>query len=41
MTMLCSGRLQRAEGITHIIATRLEDLTSILPAIRPRSRDFH
>jgi error-prone DNA polymerase len=40
-TMLATGRLQHAEGVTHVVATRLEDLTSILPAIRPHSRDFH
>jgi error-prone DNA polymerase len=40
-TMLASGRLQHAEGVTHVLATRLEDLTSILPTIKPPSRDFH
>jgi error-prone DNA polymerase len=40
-TMMATGRLQHAQGVTHVVATRLDDLTSILPAIKPHSRDFH
>ncbi len=35
------GRLQRAEGVTHLIARRLIDRTGLLGALLTRSRDFH
>ncbi|MDR3633165.1 MAG: error-prone DNA polymerase [Isosphaeraceae bacterium] len=40
-TLMASGRLQRAHGVTHVVATRLNDLTNIVPSIAPASRDFH
>jgi error-prone DNA polymerase len=40
-TLLASGRLQRAHDVTHVLATRLEDLSSRVPGIAPSSRDFH
>jgi error-prone DNA polymerase len=35
------GRLQHAEGVTHLIAQRLLDRTGLLGALVTRSRDFH
>ena len=35
------GRLQREEGVTHLIARRLIDRTALLGALATRSRDFH
>ena len=35
------GRLQREEGVTHLIARRLIDRTALLGALLTRSRDFH
>ncbi len=35
------GRLQRQDGVTHIIARRLLDRTALLGALLTRSRDFH
>ena len=35
------GRLQHAEGVTHLIARRLLDRTGLLGALVTRSRDFH
>lgn len=35
------GRLQHAEGVTHLIARRLLDRTALLGALLTRSRDFH
>ena len=35
------GRLQHAEGVTHLIARRLFDRTGLLGALVTRSRDFH
>ncbi len=35
------GRLQRAEGVTHLVARRLIDRTALLGALVTRSRDFH
>jgi error-prone DNA polymerase len=35
------GRLQRQEGVTHVIARRLLDRTALLGALLTRSRDFH
>jgi error-prone DNA polymerase len=40
-TLMASGPLQRTEEVIHVCATRLEDLTNILPTIAPASRDFH
>jgi error-prone DNA polymerase len=36
-----SGRLERVEGVQHIIAARFEDLGALLPELATRSRDFH
>ena len=35
------GRLQREEGVTHLIAGGLIDRTALLGALLTRSRDFH
>jgi error-prone DNA polymerase len=40
-TLMASGRLQRVHGVTHVCATKLRDLTSVVPNIFPASRDFH
>jgi error-prone DNA polymerase len=40
ITLLASGKLQRAYDVTHVLATRLEDLSSQVPGIAPGSRDF-
>ncbi len=47
--MLIDGVLQKANGVTHVIAERITDLTPLLarlrddgaPAALQRSRDFH
>jgi error-prone DNA polymerase len=39
-TMLASGKLQRAYDVTHVLVTKIEDLSSKLPGIVPGSRDF-
>ncbi|NER60227.1 error-prone DNA polymerase, partial [Pseudomonas sp. MAFF212428] len=35
------GRLEYAEGVRHLIARRLEDLSPLLHGLEVRSRDFH
>jgi error-prone DNA polymerase len=35
------GRLESAEGVRHLIAERLVDLTGMLEGLATRSRDFH
>jgi error-prone DNA polymerase len=35
------GRLQRQDGVTHVIASQLEDHTSLLEGLTAKSRDFH
>jgi error-prone DNA polymerase len=40
-TLLVTGRLQRANDVTHVIASRLEDLSSRVAGIGRVSRDFH
>ncbi len=35
------GELQKADGVTHVLARRLENLTSLLGGLDARSRDFH
>jgi len=35
------GRLETQEGVRHLIASRLVDLTSMLDGLDTRSRDFH
>ena len=35
------GRLESAEGVRHLIAERLLDLTGMLEGLATRSRDFH
>jgi error-prone DNA polymerase len=34
------GRLESAEGVQHLIAGRLQDLSPLLGALATRSRDF-
>jgi error-prone DNA polymerase len=38
--MAIEGRLERADGVQHLIATRLENLTSLLGNLSTSSRDF-
>ena len=38
--LLASGPLQRQDGVIHILVDRLEDLSSLLPHVDSRSRDF-
>ncbi|MBN6111287.1 hypothetical protein [Xanthomonas bonasiae] len=35
------GRLETADGVRHLIAGHLEDLTPLLLGLDIRSRDFH
>ena len=35
------GRLQRQDGVMHVIASQLEDHTSLLEGLVTKSRDFH
>ena len=35
------GRVERAEGVVHLLAERLDDLTSLIRRLRTASRDFH
>ena len=35
------GELQKADGVTHVLARRLENLTGLLGGLDARSRDFH
>jgi error-prone DNA polymerase len=34
------GRLESADGVQHLIAARLQDFSSLLGSLTPRSRDF-
>lgn len=36
-----SGRLEQENGVRHLIARRLEDVSSLLQGLDVRSRDFH
>jgi len=38
---IAHGRLERKEGVIHLVASRLEDLSSRLGELRTKSRDFH
>ena len=38
---LVDGKLENREGVIHVVVGRLADLSSELPGLRPRSRDFH
>ncbi|MBY0522179.1 MAG: error-prone DNA polymerase [Gemmataceae bacterium] len=38
--LLVDGRLERANGVTHVCATKLDDLSEHLQGIACRSRDF-
>jgi len=39
--MAIEGRIERADGVQHLIATRLENLTPLLSDLVTNSRDFH
>jgi error-prone DNA polymerase len=39
--MAIDGRMERADGVQHLIATRLENLTPLLSGLMTSSRDFH
>jgi error-prone DNA polymerase len=39
--MIAHGRLQHAEGIIHVLVTRMEDLTNRMADLSIPSRDFH
>ena len=38
--LLATGRLQSHESVIHVLVSRLEDLTSLVPELAARSRDF-
>jgi error-prone DNA polymerase len=38
--MLVTGHLQKADGIIHVVAQRIQDLSELLTGIPPASRDF-
>jgi error-prone DNA polymerase len=38
--LIATGLLQRQEGVVHLIVGRFEDMTSQLPDLGHRSRDF-
>jgi len=38
---IAHGRLERKEGVIHLVASRLEDLSARLGEFRTKSRDFH
>src|SRR5690606_18455148 len=38
--LIAHGRLQRQEGVTHVLVARLEDLSQLLAGLRAKSRDF-
>lgn len=38
--LVVEGRLESADGVQHLIAARLQDLSSLLGSLAPRSRDF-
>lgn len=38
--LVAHGRLQRQEGVTHVLVSRLEDLSQRLAGLRSQSRDF-
>jgi error-prone DNA polymerase len=39
--ILCEGRLQSVDGVIHVLAERIEDVSGDLLEIRLASRDFH
>jgi error-prone DNA polymerase len=39
--MAIEGRIEHADGVQHLIATRLENLTPLLSGLTTSSRDFH
>ncbi|MCY1382131.1 Error-prone DNA polymerase [compost metagenome] len=39
--MRVDGRLETVDGVRHLIARRLQDLTPLLTGLDVRSRDFH
>ena len=39
--LIATGRLQKQEGVIHLIVDRLDDLTDGLPDLGHMSRDFH
>ncbi len=40
VALLAEGRVERASGVTHVLPTKLEDLSESLQGIAARSRDF-
>ena len=39
--MAIEGRIEHADGVQHLIATRLQNLTPLLAGLNTTSRDFH
>ncbi|WP_363796914.1 error-prone DNA polymerase [Lysobacter firmicutimachus] len=39
--MAIDGRLERVDGVQHLIVSRMEDLTALLGNLSTHSRDFH
>jgi error-prone DNA polymerase len=40
VALLATGGLERSDGVTHVLATRLEDVSRLLHGIAPHARDF-
>jgi error-prone DNA polymerase len=36
-----NGKLEKRSGVTHVVATRLEDFSGTLGSLGVKSRDFH
>ena len=39
--LMVSGKLQQEEGVLHLVAGRLQDLTELIGRLETHSRDFH
>jgi error-prone DNA polymerase len=40
LCLLAQGRIERAAGVIHVLTTKMEDVSRLLGAMRPQSRDF-
>jgi error-prone DNA polymerase len=41
VALFARGTLQRSHGVTHVLVTKLADLSRLLPQLASASRDFH
>ena len=39
--LMVQGQFEARDGVRHVIARQLHDLTELLTGIKVRSRDFH